>query len=410
MAPVIECEALSKRYQLGQHHGSERNLRETLMSRLSRDEPAAVGEIWSLRDVSLAVEEGEAVGIIGRNGSGKSTLLKILSRITAPTEGRVRTRGRIGSLLEVGTGFHPELTGRENVRLNGAVLGMSRREVNRKFDEIVEFAGIGAYIDTPVKRYSSGMYLRLAFSVAAHLEADILLVDEVLAVGDADFQRRCLGKMSEVERSGRTVIFVSHNLDAVIRLCRRAVWLDGGRVRAAGATDQVVNAYAGEGFQTAGIRAWDPADDRPVQLLGLAVSEPGGAPTNVLDRDAGIHLSFEMDVGQAGAGSDMSVIIATTRGTRIIDAAVSDDGLRLDRPGRYRLHLRVPPLLTAGEYSVTVWVGTPYEDYVWEENALTLRLEGPTHGRSDRLIDLRHAWTLEDAVVDNRAIRSGSTA
>ena len=410
MSRVIECDHVSKRYQLGEHHGSDRNLRETLMSRLNRDRPAETKEIWSLRDVSLAIDEGEAVGIIGRNGSGKSTLLKILSRITAPTEGRVRTRGRIGSLLEVGTGFHQELTGRENVRLNGAVLGMSRREVSRKFDEIVEFAGIGAYIDTPVKRYSSGMYLRLAFSVAAHLDADILLVDEVLAVGDADFQRRCLGKMSEVERSGRTVIFVSHNLDAVVRLCGRAVWLDGGRIRMTGATGDVVNAYVGEGFQMSGTRSWSPAADRPAQLLSLAVSESGGVPANVLDRAAGIRLSFDVHVGQSGVAPDMSVIIATTRGTRVIDAAVSDDGLHLDRPGRHRLHLTVPPLLTAGEYSVTVWMGTSYEDYVWEEDALTFRLEGPTHGRSDRLLDLRNVWTLEEVDGPQPPVRSGSTA
>ncbi|MDQ4131233.1 MAG: ABC transporter ATP-binding protein, partial [Actinomycetota bacterium] len=211
---AVEVEALSKRYFLGEDHAAVRNLRETLaagVQRIGRGRRPRE-EIWSLKDVNLHIPEGTALGVIGRNGAGKSTLLKILSRITEPTSGVARTRGRVGSLLEVGTGFHPELTGRENIFLNGAILGMPRREIERAFDEIVGFAGVERFLDTPVKRYSSGMYLRLAFSVAAHLEADILLVDEVLAVGDAEFQRKCLGRMASVEREGRTVVFVSHNL------------------------------------------------------------------------------------------------------------------------------------------------------------------------------------------------------
>jgi lipopolysaccharide transport system ATP-binding protein len=216
---------------------------------------------WALRDVSFNVEQGEVLGIIGRNGAGKSTLLKVLSRITSPTEGRVVTRGRMASLLEVGTGFHPELTGRENIYLNGAVLGMSRAEVVQVFDEIVEFSGVGKFLDTPVKRYSSGMYVRLAFSVAAHLETDILLVDEVLAVGDSEFQKKCMGKMGIAAKTGRTILFVSHNLAAISALCSRCVRIDGGRIVHKGPTQQVVNEYLRAGFtQEKGAVAFDFKD------------------------------------------------------------------------------------------------------------------------------------------------------
>lgn len=240
---AIQIAGLGKRYRIGALQARERTLAETLSDSLARpwqiarallrrENPAHAGKqtFWALRDVTFDVERGEVVGIIGRNGAGKSTLLKILTRITNPTEGTIRLRGRVGSLLEVGTGFHPELTGRENTYLNGAILGMRREEVDRKFDEIVAFSGVEKFIDTPVKHYSSGMYLRLAFAVAAHLEPDILLVDEVLAVGDAEFQKKCLGKMGEVAGEGRTVLFVSHNMGAVEHLCTRAMLLEEGRV------------------------------------------------------------------------------------------------------------------------------------------------------------------------------------
>ncbi len=240
---AIQIAGLGKQYRIGALQARERTLAETLSDSISRpwqvarsiarrENPihASKQTFWALKDVTFDVERGEVIGIIGRNGAGKSTLLKILTRITNPTEGSVRLRGRVGSLLEVGTGFHPELTGRENTYLNGAILGMSREEVDRKFDEIVAFSGVEKFIDTPVKHYSSGMYLRLAFAVAAHLEPDILLVDEVLAVGDAEFQKKCLGKMSDVSGEGRTVLFVSHNMAAVQSLCDRAVLLEEGRV------------------------------------------------------------------------------------------------------------------------------------------------------------------------------------
>jgi homopolymeric O-antigen transport system ATP-binding protein len=257
--PIIAVENLSKKYTIGHQGNGYRTLRDVIANALSmrRLRPSLVAsrspvagvrsavvrrgeDFWALKDVSFEVKQGEVVGIIGRNGAGKSTLLKILSRITEPTTGRVRIRGRVASLLEIGTGFHPELTGRENVFLNGAILGMSREEIKRKFDEIVAFAEVEQFLDTPVKRYSSGMYVRLAFAVAAHLEPEILIVDEVLAVGDYEFQRRCLGKMNEVAHGGRTVLFVSHNMTAIEELCPQSILLKNGRIERSGPTHEVV--------------------------------------------------------------------------------------------------------------------------------------------------------------------------
>ena len=242
---AISTEGLGKRYRIGAKQARYRTLRDTLADGFSAPFKKAAAllrgeaygaasldrDIWALRNVSFEVEHGEVVGLIGRNGAGKSTALKVLSRITEPTEGQATIHGRVGTLLEVGTGFHPELTGRENIYLSGAILGMRKAEIERKFDEIVDFSEIETFLDTPVKHYSSGMYVRLAFAVAAHLEPEILVVDEVLAVGDALFQRKCLGKMGDVARGGRTVLFVSHNMKSIRNLCQRAVWLDQGEVR-----------------------------------------------------------------------------------------------------------------------------------------------------------------------------------
>ena len=243
---AIEASGLSKRYAIGLQKARYRTLRETILEKLSpsrRKANADAGIIWALDDINFTVEEGQSLGIIGRNGAGKSTLLKVLSRITKPTKGRVVLNGRVGSLLEVGTGFHPELTGRENIYLNGAILGMRRTEIERKFDEIVDFAEIEKFLETPVKRYSSGMYVRLAFAVAAHLEPEILLVDEVLAVGDHDFQKKCLGKMDDVTKSGRTVLFVSHNMAAVRNLCTQSMLIDEGKIQKIGNTESVIHSY-----------------------------------------------------------------------------------------------------------------------------------------------------------------------
>ncbi|HXQ71290.1 MAG TPA: ABC transporter ATP-binding protein [Pyrinomonadaceae bacterium] len=242
---AISCEQLSKKYAIGRRE-RYRALRDVIAETVSRPFRGSSQKkdlIWALKDVSFDVPDGKAVGIIGRNGAGKSTLLKILSRITKPTRGSVRVRGRVGSLLEVGTGFHPELTGRENIFLNGAIIGMRKAEIVRKFDEIVAFAEVEKFLDTPVKRYSSGMYVRLAFAVAAHLETEILVIDEVLAVGDVAFQRKCLGKMGDLSHSGRTVLFVSHNMQAVRSLCSEAIWLEGGQIKATGSSPNVIEKY-----------------------------------------------------------------------------------------------------------------------------------------------------------------------
>jgi lipopolysaccharide transport system ATP-binding protein len=306
---VIAVEQLSKKYLIshraadsGLRHAIEEAVRSPwrwLRNRAGRDS-ASREEYWALRDIQFQVGSGEVVGLIGRNGAGKSTLLKVISRITPPSSGRVRLRGRIGSLLEVGTGFHPELTGRENVFLNGAILGMSRLEIKRKFDEIVAFSGVEKFIDTPVKRYSSGMYVRLAFAVAAHLEPEVLLVDEVLAVGDAEFQKKCLDKMDDVGQSGRTVLFVSHNMQAITRLCTRCILLDSGRIKLDGPPHEVANAYLNSGLGTSAAREWPdlkraPGDD-VVKLCAVRVRAEDGTVTDQIDirRTVGVELEYEV--------------------------------------------------------------------------------------------------------------------
>jgi lipopolysaccharide transport system ATP-binding protein len=304
MSVVIEAEGLSKRYRIGQLQAAYGTLRESVVrgtKRLvGRGEPHHRDEIWALRDVSFDVGEGEVLGVIGRNGAGKSTLLKVLTRITTPTEGRATIRGRVGSLLEVGTGFHPELTGRENIFLNGSILGMKRREIQRKFEEIVDFSGIPKFIDTPVKRYSSGMYVRLAFSVAAHLEPEILLVDEVLAVGDAEFQQRCLGRMEDLSGTGRTVLFVSHNMQAVNQLCDRAILLEDGKIARSGEPSDVVTYYLHSAQGNGSRRIWSdlasaPGDDL-VRMLSVRVVDNAGETIETADvrRSIGIEIAFRV--------------------------------------------------------------------------------------------------------------------
>ena len=302
-AAAIAAEGLSKCYRIGELKAAYGTLRDSLAAgarRLLRlDLHHYDGEeIWALDDVSFEVEEGGVLGIIGRNGAGKSTLLKVLTRITTPTAGRAEIRGRVGSLLEVGTGFHPELTGRENIFLNGSILGMRRREILRKLPAIVEFSGVQKFIDTPVKRYSSGMYVRLAFSVAAHLEPEILLVDEVLSVGDAEFQRRCLGRMEDLSQSGRTVLFVSHNMQAVARLCDRALLLDQGRVVRDGPSEEVVAFYLQTQAGTGSHRTWPDLDTSPggkrARLRAVRVVDEDGRLADSVDvrRAVGIEIAF----------------------------------------------------------------------------------------------------------------------
>jgi lipopolysaccharide transport system ATP-binding protein len=298
---VIQAVGLGKRYRRGVHVdvGLRHALERFVRSPLSALGGAKMETFWALRDVSLEVKEGEVLGLIGRNGAGKTTLLKILSRITRPTEGWAEIRGRVRSLLEVGTGFHPELTGRENTYLSGSILGMSKREIDRKFDEIVAFAEIEKFIETPVKHYSSGMYVRLAFAVAAHLEPEILLVDEVLAVGDINFQKKCLGKMGEVAKAGRTVVLVSHQLNQIRRLCQRVAWVDGGAIRMSGGTHEVVSAYESamsrgnpnrsSSDRVAGVKA-------RARFVRWEVVEPRGEQSNVLSALGPVKVMFVVQI------------------------------------------------------------------------------------------------------------------
>ncbi len=352
MPPAIVIESLSKKYLIshqGKRGATDTSVREALSESLSalarsmgkrrpgRDSSAGrKEEFWALRDVSLEIEQGERLGLIGRNGAGKSTLLKILSRITEPTSGRARIVGRVASLLEVGTGFHPELTGRENIFLNGAILGMTRAEIRRRFDEIVAFAEIEKFLDTPVKRYSSGMYVRLAFGVAAHLEPEILLVDEVLAVGDAAFQRKCLGKMGDVSRQGRTVIFVSHNMAAIRSLCERVVLLKDGRPHAIGLPDDIVARYMADGAECEGVSLGDRRDrlgNGKVHLTRLSINGlDSSAFSGVCSGDA---VRFDLDYATDGtlARPSFHIAVYDQFGAQVIHLSSRVTGLVIDRLG-----------------------------------------------------------------------------
>lgn len=308
---AIKLEDLGKQYQIGGPRKSYDRLSERLVdafkapfrraSKLVQGQATGAAELdetfWALKAISFAIQQGDVVGIIGNNGAGKSTLLKIIARITDLSEGYAEIHGHVGSLLEVGTGFHPDLTGRENTYLNGAILGMPKRQIDQKFDEIVAFAGIEKFIETPVKHYSSGMYMRLAFSVAAHLEPEILVIDEVLAVGDAEFQQKCLGKMSEVAKQGRTVLFVSHNLLAVETLCRRVIWLKDGQINEDGPASQVISSYLQHSLQTATERIWSATPTQPgshkVQLHRAAVRPAAEANTDMITIRTPFLLEFE---------------------------------------------------------------------------------------------------------------------
>jgi lipopolysaccharide transport system ATP-binding protein len=334
---VIQVEQLSKRYRIGGQTAAYGTLRDAVASavRVSVDalrgrRPASTEtDFWALRDVSFEVRHGQALGIIGPNGAGKSTLLKILSRITPPTLGRAIVRGRVGSLLEVGTGFHPELTGRENVYLNGAILGMSKRVIDRKFDEIVAFAGVEPFLDTPVKRYSSGMYMRLGFAIAAHLEPDILIVDEVLAVGDAAFQKKCLGKMGEVAQEGRTVLFVSHNLVAVQGLCDRVIRLEHGKVAAEGQPAGVVTEYLQAAFPSLTQQEWDdlataPGNDE-LRLHRVRLGPTDGAPSEPITMRTPLVLEFEFWNLRPGAHLDLNFQLITGQGIVAFASSPTDE-------------------------------------------------------------------------------------
>jgi lipopolysaccharide transport system ATP-binding protein len=365
---TVVANGLSKRYRIGEYRAGYETLRDTVSHTVRRalrlehvDHSAE--DLWALKDVSFTIEEGEVVGFIGKNGAGKSTLLKILTRITPPTEGTATIRGRVGSILEVGTGFHPELTGRENTYLNGAILGMKRREINTKFDDIVEFSGIGKFIDTPVKRYSSGMYVRLAFAVAAHLDPEVLIIDEVLAVGDHEFQQRCMGRIEEISGSGRTVIFVSHDMQAVTRLCGRAYWLQGGQVMAEGPSDDVVSQYLQEASGAGAERVFT-LDEAPgtgaVRLLSARIVDASGETSYGVDvrEPIGIELRFAV-LGECGPLFP-KIKLGNERGEVVFNALDTDARWRVaPEVGTYTCTAWIPPnLLNEGIVGVDVTVAS----------------------------------------------------
>ena len=374
---AIRVDGLGKRYRLGERE-RYRTLRESWGSKFkNRNGLRQVDTFWALRDVAFEVNRGEVVGVIGRNGAGKSTLLKILSRITKPTTGYADIRGRVGSLLEVGTGFHPELTGRENIYLNGAILGMTRREVQVKFDEIVAFAEIEQFLDTPVKRYSSGMYVRLAFAVAAHLDPEILLVDEVLAVGDAGFQKKCLGKMGEVSRQGRTVIFISHNMAAVETLCQKAMVIDAGTVSYLGDVRVGIDAYISKNA-TAAHGGYANLTAKPFEHLGpqmlarlssIELLDDKGERTEILIMGKPVRFRVGIDFRRAGADFEVGIALVNLFNVALHYLVSNWEGMQaIPKPGPTTIEVEVPALhIFPGTYQAHVWVkrqGGRYDDAV----------------------------------------------
>ena len=381
MSTIIRAESLSKRYIIGHQQERYLTLRDAMAqkakdwgirflhplqaaSRQPLGKIPTTEEFWALKDISFEVQQGDRIGIIGRNGAGKSTLLKILSRITEPTSGRIMINGRIASLLEVGTGFHPELTGRENIFLNGAILGMTKAEIKRKFDEIVDFAEVERFLDTPVKRYSSGMYVRLAFAVAAHLEPEILIVDEVLAVGDAQFQSKCLGKMEEVGDRGRTVLFVSHNMNAINRLCNSAILLADGKLLHQGKTGEVVSLYLSAATDDAcGQVEFPDNPEKEWQVLSISVTRPDSEPVkHALEIDETFLVKVKYKISRPLEGGYGALLIRNKFGEIILlsDNRDSEKSISLEKPGIFEANIEIPlPLLTPGKYTITASIARP---------------------------------------------------
>jgi lipopolysaccharide transport system ATP-binding protein len=378
---AIRAEGLGKRYRIGERH-HYKSMRELLGNVLrAPSKLAAAGRsgwtrnardhIWALKGVSFDIREGEVLGLIGRNGAGKSTLLKILSRITGPTEGRAQIRGRVGSLLEVGTGFHPELTGRENVYLNGSILGMKKIEIDRKFDEIVAFSGVERFLETPLKHYSSGMQVRLAFAVAAHLEPEILLIDEVLAVGDIEFQKKCLGKMQEVSSSGRTIVFVSHNLGAVNQLCPRAIWIDKGRVVSDGLSEETAKKYMDTLSRGSDGRAWERTGSGRARFTSVEILDSDGNPCTCVPMGSDIRIRTAGAADRVGAEFNFSVQLVTTTGTIAVWAYDQLKTFRSNSNAEFLIDARLPEsMLMPGSYFVSVWIGRAgQEEFDYVKNA-----------------------------------------
>jgi lipopolysaccharide transport system ATP-binding protein len=387
---VIRVEQLAKQYRLGVQKKQPKNIGQAIKGVISSpfdylrstlSKPEAEEVYWALKDISFEVRQGDVVGVIGRNGAGKSTLLKILSQITEPTAGYAEIRGRVGSLLEVGTGFHPDLTGRENIYLNGTILGMTKREIQCSFDEIVAFAEVEKFIDTPVKFYSSGMYTRLAFAVAAHLQPEILIVDEVLAVGDAQFQKKCLGKMSEVARGGRTVIFVSHNMAAIKTLCSTGLVLEQGRVVCSGEIGDCIEAYEVGSFQGQGSTWIRPLNrgSSNLEILEINLTLNGEQPNLLLEIE--VFLESKSKHKPAFLAFD----ILSLNGTGLMQAIPQFEGFLMDTNSTHQANvtLQLPPLIP-GRYLITTWVGSHNTETLDEVNeAVAFEVyESPTPGRS----------------------------
>jgi lipopolysaccharide transport system ATP-binding protein len=407
---AIQVIDLAKRFEIGSARGGYQLLTETITERVrSRGQRPPTREFWALEDINFEVKRGETMGIIGHNGAGKSTLLKILSRVAPPTRGEARLRGRVGALLEVGTGFHPELTGRENVFLNGAILNMSRREIERKFDQIVEFADIGPFIDTPVKRYSSGMQLRLAFSVAAHLEPEILIIDEVLSVGDLAFQRKCLGRMENAAAEGRTILFISHNLAAVQSLCDRAILLRNGRMVAEGDVSEVVDRYVSADTGEAHVDLKDRqarGGDGQLRFTDLQLQrggQPIDSPTSGQDFD--IVLTYETAEGRPLRGVNIAVAVTEHAADHALlnlysETAGVDFGAM---PPQGEIRCRIPRCpLPAGQYNLSIWAditGQPL-DLVNRAAEMTVASgdfygSGRTPPPSHRTVMVDQEWSLK---------------
>jgi lipopolysaccharide transport system ATP-binding protein len=396
MTVIIRAEHISKRYRIGLTPQRYQTLSENITHALGAplrairrvQAPRNDGDdtIWALKDISFEVEQGQVLGIVGRNGAGKSTLLKVLSRITEPSEGSLSIRGRVGSLLEVGTGFHPELTGRENIFLNGAILGMKRSEIAAKFDEIVAFSEVEQFIDTPVKRYSSGMYLRLAFAVAAHLEPEILVVDEVLAVGDAEFQRKCLGKMSDVAQQGRTVLFVSHNMSAILRLTDEALVIEKGRIALRARTPEAVDYYLSKGFSQEGQHAWSvdeiPAEAVPFKPLRICVLNSRGVVADTVRSVEPVTIEVEYQLDAPITGLRVGIYLSSTRGEYILTSFDTDDPEQFEQfsvrsPGHYTSRCSVPAdILNEGRYVIGVNASSfRVKRYFQDDQALTFNVD-----------------------------------
>lgn len=401
MTQCIEIQSLSKRYQIGklQH---DLSLREQLVD-FAKDPFGRKGEknesIWALQDISFQADEGEVIGIIGRNGAGKSTLLKILSRITYPTSGDVKVRGRIAALLEVGTGFHDELTGRENVYLNGSILGMKKREVERHFDAIVDFSGVEQFIDTPIKRYSSGMRLRLGFAVAAHLDPDVLVVDEVLAVGDANFQKKCIKAMDGLRSSGRTVLFVSHNLAAVENLCSRGIWIDAGKIRMDGGAREVIASYMGSfvGEQVIGYdlsTTTSRLGTGEVRYIRIEYLGLDGTPCAMTRSGDPLVIRFHYHAEKPIRDPSFGFRLFSDMGTLITETSHRLNGIHIDKvgPGDGYIDIEIASLnLIPGHYQFSLWITAPGGKPVYDGDVrASLEVEVADVYRSGRMVDSKY--------------------